>query len=402
MKKVMVLCLFCLLGYVPGLLAQPELVWQPTKSKKGFEILCLYNTGNELYAGIAGVGIHKTSDGGETWEVCNEGLISPFPNVILQKGRYFFTGTQYTGVFRSEDKGKTWREVNNGLKDKEVWSMGVYQNLLLAGTSRGIFVSEDDGENWSAPKMEYLTGPNKHIYSILTGPNWIIAGSSNKVFVSRDAETWEEKPTGSNLDMQVLLTKGNRVFLGSSGDGLLYSDDFGQSWIVDTTFQKTKGKGNINTIIIAEGTEKLLSGTVGGIWEDNDRRDEGLPEPQIRALAQHGNTLYAGTPKDGVWKLAPPQEPQPLTETTPKIKTGLFPNPAEVEINLLYELEESQNVLINLHKADGSLVRQLMSRPVDKGRYSLNVNVSDLQSGIYYCAFHIGDQIKTHQFFISK
>jgi len=74
---------------------------------------------------------------------------------ITALGTNLFCSTN-RGVFRSMDNGAIWTEVNSGLTDPNVQALAVGPNgigggNLLAGTyGSGVFLSTDNGTNWSA------------------------------------------------------------------------------------------------------------------------------------------------------------------------------------------------------------------------------------------------------------
>ncbi len=51
------------------------------------------------------------------------------------------------GLVICERKGE-WHEVRRGLAGKRVTSVIAREGVILAGTTDGIFRSDDDGENW--------------------------------------------------------------------------------------------------------------------------------------------------------------------------------------------------------------------------------------------------------------
>lgn len=72
-----------------------------------------------IYAGLAGTGVYKSSNAGETWEPVNSGLGSA--GIVVrtltidpQNPGRIFGGTQ-RGVIRTLDGGQSWEFINSGL-----------------------------------------------------------------------------------------------------------------------------------------------------------------------------------------------------------------------------------------------------------------------------------------------
>src|SRR6202162_4411892 len=80
-----------------------------------------------LYAGTAGGGVSKSTNGGGSWKSVNNGLtstivtalaIDPSAPATLYAGTY--GGTEGGGVFKSTNGGESWTAINTGLnKDRK-------------------------------------------------------------------------------------------------------------------------------------------------------------------------------------------------------------------------------------------------------------------------------------------
>jgi hypothetical protein len=68
------------------------------------------------------------------------------------------------------------------------------------------------------------------------------------------------------------------------------------------------------------------------------------------------------------------------------MKMTTYPNPARNEATLAYELENnSDNVVVTIVNERGRLVRTIEQGAQNKGSYTLNLDLSDLASGNYFC-----------------
>jgi photosystem II stability/assembly factor-like uncharacterized protein len=99
-----------------------------------------------LYAGEkAGDGVYKSFDEGFTWEFCGltQGAVLSF---VLNRLNKLIAGTS-KGIYLTEDEGRTWQNV---LADTEVTTlMKDKLGYLYAGTTRGAFLrSTDNGKTW--------------------------------------------------------------------------------------------------------------------------------------------------------------------------------------------------------------------------------------------------------------
>jgi photosystem II stability/assembly factor-like uncharacterized protein len=99
-------------------------------------------------------GLFRTGDSGDSFERIGAGLPEE-PLLSLALSRFFpletivFVGTAGSGLYKSEDAGDRFESVGTGLLGKEtVHAVVWWGGLLLVGTDRGLFLSEDAGKEW--------------------------------------------------------------------------------------------------------------------------------------------------------------------------------------------------------------------------------------------------------------
>lgn len=141
----------------------------------------------EILAGTSH-GIRRTSDGGRNWVEADAGLTcKDVWSLALDQRGYAFAATNGGGVYRSLDNGRSWVQANTGLASRNAGSVAVCaEGKLFVGTTRGVFVSSDDGESWSSfvssepdNVVRCLTvGPNGQL---LVGSEWVNIFKSNPV-----------------------------------------------------------------------------------------------------------------------------------------------------------------------------------------------------------------------------
>ncbi|MHC4520641.1 MAG: WD40/YVTN/BNR-like repeat-containing protein, partial [Planctomycetota bacterium] len=156
------------------------------------------------------------------------------------------------GVIKSTDGGQSWTQVNNGLDNLYVGTLFMHpQNasILLAGTGNnqyfldaGVYRSADGGASWE----QTLTDEGINAVELaLSDPRIAYAGSAGSVFRSADGGlTWEKVCGGPEgwgppgvragfpIDFQVDPADPNRIFANNYGGGNFLSTDGARTWTV--------------------------------------------------------------------------------------------------------------------------------------------------------------------------
>jgi hypothetical protein len=95
-------------------------------------------------------GLYKSSDNGHSWSFVNQDLSkSSITCLYSLPGGYVFAGTSSKGIFISEDNGDNWNYT--GLQGVSVVSIAVNsKNTIFAGTAaNGIYISDSSYEEWT-------------------------------------------------------------------------------------------------------------------------------------------------------------------------------------------------------------------------------------------------------------
>ena len=222
-----------------------------------------------LFAGTA-CGLHKTVDGGDSWELLPSDLdqrqiwslrIHPSnPDVM-------FAGTCPADVFRSEDAGRTWQLLDTGIPRNCTIDVPLVPRLttlkidpgnearIYAGVEiAGMYRSDDGGDTWAC-RIEGLTNHDIHDLICLDGDT-IYASTNAEAFISQDGgDEWralnirEKLPFSYMRGCALTLSDSPKLFAGIGngppGDigALARSTDHGETWEV------CELPGNINSTI---------------------------------------------------------------------------------------------------------------------------------------------------------
>jgi photosystem II stability/assembly factor-like uncharacterized protein len=213
-------------------------------------------------------------------------------------------GTRGEGVARSLDGGSSWRFDGRGLPDPVVTCLHVDETGVYAGTGRGVARSTDEGRTWES----LGSGLDNYRIFALARPaqGGLIAGSYESVWLAGpDTWAWRQVDTGLVRDARsISLGPSGEVFAGAS-DGLLCSDDAGESWS-----SASEGMGTIGVHAVRQLTSgDLLAATDTGVYRSSDGSRtwtlDGLDGRRVRCVLEaEPAVLLAGTVGSGLYASA--------------------------------------------------------------------------------------------------
>ena len=209
-------------------------------------------------------GLYKSSDGGQSWKKVlgggeytgvNEVVIDPGnPDVLYASTHQRFrnvaaliNGGPESGIHKSTDGGETWRELTVGLPEEDMGKIGlaispqrpdvVYATIELADRKGGFYRSADGGETWEK-RNDYLSGgTGPHYYQeIVASPHRFdrVYQMDVRMHVTEDGgKTFTQVPEEyKHSDNHALVFDANDPnYLLSGNDGGLYESwDLGKSW----------------------------------------------------------------------------------------------------------------------------------------------------------------------------
>jgi photosystem II stability/assembly factor-like uncharacterized protein len=262
-----------------------------------------------LAAGDGGVvfaatpaGIRRSLDVGRTWTSPTARGGVPFANVVGSSGRSVFAGGR-EGAYRSVDGGTTWVQVLSG---GNVLALAVISaDEVFVGTeSDGVLRSADGGRTWKSANPGLL---DSTILALAMSPDFAddrvgFAATASGVYRTRNGgQSWRAVELGADeVAVQALAVLPHLVLAGTEADGLLRSDDTGDTWTSDAAFG-TRGVAAVaysanGTIAAATDAGVGLSLDGGATW-----RMTGAELGAVLSLAYvEGEVLLAGLTGQGV------------------------------------------------------------------------------------------------------
>lgn len=229
-----------------------------------------------IYAGTWHL-VWKTLDGGAAWVPVHRGMIDDSDVMTLTVDPWHpqtIYSTACTGIYRSTEGAAEWTKLGDipfSSRRTRAFSLGGDDaTLLLAGTTEGLWTSEDNGDTW-----------------------------------------WRATPKDLVVNALIVQPDGT-ILLGTEGAGVLRSSDRGRTWIASNTGFSERFVSKLlfdapgrRLLVAVWGTPRyggvFVSPGVRGPWV---RLGNGLSERQVLSLALLGDTIFAGT-DDGIYTWAP-------------------------------------------------------------------------------------------------
>ncbi len=252
-----------------------------------------------------------------TWIPINDGLpsVETKVRVIIEKDGEIFAGTN-AGVYHRS--GTSWDEKNFGLTNTNVTALASIGGYLIAGTSQGtvggVYLSSDNGANWALSKSD----------------PWITS----------------------------ILTIGSTIFVGTFGNGVWRSTNYGNTW------------GQIN------------DGFGSGAY-------------YVLSLGKDNQYIFAGTSASSIWRRPLSQVVTVVNEEINILPKQLsleqnYPNPFNPTTVINFELKENSIVSLKIYNTLGQQVATLLdNETVDAGNQSVKFDASQLSSGVYFYRLNV-------------
>lgn len=215
-------------------------------------------TSNTWFAASVSGGIWKTTDAGASWvnktpdipnlATTSLAMAASEPNIMYAGTGEFFVFYSYVagdGIFKSTNHGETWSQLPSTVANPDfkyvnrVIVSPTDENLVLAVTNEGIYRSTNGGTDWD--EVYSSDSPVQHIVANPLNFNTLYASVNGfGVVKSYDAGvTWSNAKTGignvGRLELAVTALDTNRVFaaaeVSNTTCALYVTDDGGATWL---------------------------------------------------------------------------------------------------------------------------------------------------------------------------
>jgi len=269
-------------------------------------VSCFAFQGTNIYVGTLDSGIFYSTNKGESWSEINNGLTSLSVNKIIIKDNNIYAGTFIGGVSLSTNNGESWSAVSSDLlkpvyKKNNIYCLALNGTKLFAGTSYGLYSTEDNGSTWSACHSGLAS---TNVVSLYKNGNNLFAGTNNGIFQSSNyGENWEclNSDLDYSIEVRGIIKENDKIFIGTNLKGVLMSTDNGGNWT-----ELNSGISDLTTSnLIKYGSKIYFSTSIGKIyvssnygenWTLINPTSSGFPSYAGKIkLTIKNSMIYAGT-----------------------------------------------------------------------------------------------------------
>ena len=264
-------------------------------------------------------GVFLSRDGGKAWA-----RITPEHHLELRNveslvfdpadARVLYVGTRHLG-WKTIDGGATWLPLHDGMiDDSDVMTLTIDRwdpRTLYATACSGIYRSTSGNTGWTkVPGIPYSSRRTRAFSQSADYLNLLVAGTTEGLWISRDrGANWRLATPKTLIVNAVLVQPSGTIILGAEGAGVLRSVDVGKSWVASNTGFSERFVSRM--LFDAPGRRLFVAvWDQGGVFMTSGVRGpwillgEGLNGRQVLSLALLGDTIFAGT-DDGIFSRGP-------------------------------------------------------------------------------------------------
>jgi photosystem II stability/assembly factor-like uncharacterized protein len=396
-----------------------NLTWVQTNQQSGNNLLSLVCKGGFVFAGndLSTPGnITMSSDEGNSWIKRDSGINGSIIRCLaldslgnLYAGNGSSSGTN--AVYRSSNNGVTWDSIFVPLhySGKPTYVLDIQANsknwiYVLANyyDSNVVYRSSDHGKSWVKIKYHDRYSYFKHISIGKDNTLYLVAASSDVLSYSTDdGDTWNTWTNGLiNLGLECVGADiAGNVFVGMSSNGVSFASAKGSPFVA-----ANKGiESDKVTCIHFRSSGQILIGTNGyGVFASNNNGTDwtainnGLTNLQVTAIDEDPiGTVYCASSGGGVYRLA--LQNSVCDQKSAEI-LSCYPNPTT---NILYLRINNAQLVENcmIVNSLGVNIMTIQTRGLSSSN-ELNINVSNLQAGLYTCRIYSNNSISSLPFLI--
>ena len=380
----------------------------------------LETNGLNIFSGTNG-GMVRSTQGGGSWTNIDNGLGSYTnircviftPNYLNLDGS-LICGTTSGGIFNSNDYGDQWTVFPNDTLNipgsPNVNSIISYLDAVWIGTNKGVFHHRFEG-SWYSQNLGFPSTSDTQVLSLIVKDGHFFAGTEYGVYKLSN-QYWSEKNNGLLNTNVVTLTYSGQYLIAvcaqGSDEGVYLSSDDGENWIFSfsVAFPTSLLAIGQNIFVGSFGDGVWLSTNYGSTWNQINDGFTGSAY-YVLSLAANNDDVFAGTNAAGVWKrplsqiISDVENERTISPLSYSLEQN-FPNPFNPSTTISFSIPGQEFVTLEVFNALGEKVADLVNETKTAGKYSISFDARDLASGIYLYKISAGNYTQTRKMLLVK
>ncbi|MBI5401995.1 MAG: T9SS type A sorting domain-containing protein [Ignavibacteriae bacterium] len=388
MKKLFLI--FTLLSFSFTLNAQ----WVQMSNGMGtkFRIYSLGYCRNNIVAGAqntinSATYTYVSSNNGVNWL---QTTFTKVANCYITNDTFLLAGTS-SGVYRSNDFGMNWSYYS--ISDKSISDFAKIGTTLFAAIGSFVYKSTNVGFTWS-PSSDFnrftrcLSVSGNELYS----GTEVVSGNGGIYKSTNFGQNWTNSL--NNAKVISIATNGPNIYAaliyvtGSIGRGVYLSTNSGQNW-------SPTSLNYLDIFTLAISGSNVIAGSDSGIFVTTNngttwaKKNQGFDTiPSINNLLIKNEFVFAGTWGKSVWRrsLSEIIGVQNISSKVPSafsLKQN-YPNPFNPSTSIEFDILTESDVLLKIFDVSGKEITTLVNEKLDEGSYIAEWNVGNYPSGIYF------------------
>ncbi|MGE5682607.1 MAG: YCF48-related protein [Bacillota bacterium] len=387
---------------------------------------------NIIYASGDDGAFLKSVDGGKTWNTKFVRINNISPNIkdmFFLNDKVGYISHQSRRVCKTTDGGETWKEILPDTSATGFYSYGIHFVNESKGFVVGclsskvdfIYRTKDGGATWDS--VSYILKTNLKSVAFGSDNNGAVVGDALKAAYTNDGgNTWKvstfnnvpSTKATANLTKVTFSDPLNAVAVGNAI--VLRTTDGGANWnFVDITgitenlsgvaFKDALNGWTAGSRNASPKKTSVLKTTDGGsTWTDvADTTVLNYSTTLVSMTIDKNNMVWAGALYGTIFTNSPATgviENKAVLNSFELSQN--YPNPFNPSTTIEYSIKQTGNVTLNVYDVLGKCVKSLINENQKAGTYKVNLNATDLASGLYLYSLNVDGQVITKKMSLIK
>ncbi|MEO8513279.1 MAG: YCF48-related protein [Ignavibacteria bacterium] len=400
--------------HIPCIFSQWQQIISPTNSKINSIYFVDMNTGYFITEDVFNINnIFKTTNGGNNWAFNASANFRMKSVYFMNSQTGFIAGMEH--IFVTTDGGNSW--VDKPKLNYEIYDIrNVTSNYILgvgfmiSSQYTTILQSYTSGSTWTSQIVYNGSTSRLHAIRFTNSGTGFTCGEYGTVMRIIDGGPWQFQVTGTTNHLYALSFLNSLTgYLAGANSTLVKTSNSGTNWLILNT-----GFSNIDfrAITFVDLSTGYVAGTNGFIAKTTNSglnwlQQIGVTNANLNSLVHlNKDTLFA-VGDSGVMLRTYNGGVIGINNIGSQIPGSYslhqnYPNPFNPVTCIRFDIPKSSMVRLVIFDELGKEVSLLVQKELKAGKYSVDWNITNFTSGIYFCKLNANSFIETIKMVVVK